>query len=267
MERTCREAVLAAFERLEIREKRDAFYLKEIIAEVMRSTSKYAESSIRTHITSLMCVQAPNHHGRKFNDFDRIDTGLYRRHAGTATSEEPKKTNSRSIRNLGTVENDQRSNEGNSDFPTAMQVGSQNVMGERLREERRIAVSFEIGEIGYIEAHGGKLLFPTAPAQPGVYIFNIRDKIYVGESDGLKRRFQHYRTPGPTQHTNIRINAAVIGALQEGFDIKVSTITEALVEYGDTIAELDFSKKSGRLLVENAVLTSALLSGLMVENL
>ncbi len=32
------------------------------------------------------------------------------------------------------------------------------------------------------------------------------ETVYVGESDNLRRRISHYRNPGPTQRTNIRIN-------------------------------------------------------------
>jgi len=50
----------------------------------------------------------------------------------------------------------------------------------------------------------GKLSFPLAPEVPGIYRFDLGELVYVGETDRLRRRFQHYRTPGPT---HIRIFA------------------------------------------------------------
>ena len=58
----------------------------------------------------------------------------------------------------------------------------------------------------------GKIKFPKLPARPGLYQFKIfrsdgSQAIYVGETDNLQRRFAHYRNPGPTQATNLRLNA------------------------------------------------------------
>ena len=40
-----------------------SFALAEIVAELHRSGSRYAESTIRTHVTSRMCADSPDHHG------------------------------------------------------------------------------------------------------------------------------------------------------------------------------------------------------------
>jgi len=79
MKNTCREAVLEAFERLESRNHRKDFDLVEVLNEVLTTTNEYKESTIRTHITSRMCVQAPLNHATKFDDLDRVDIGRYRR--------------------------------------------------------------------------------------------------------------------------------------------------------------------------------------------
>lgn len=79
MAQTCREAVLAAFERLESRNSRKDFDLSEIVQEVLSVTGNFAESTIRTHVTSKMCVQAPTNHAMKYADLDRIGVGRYRR--------------------------------------------------------------------------------------------------------------------------------------------------------------------------------------------
>ena len=79
MQNTCRKEVLEAFDRLERRNHRKDFGLTEVINEVLSSTSEYKESTIRTHISSRMCIQAPLNHATKFDDLDRIDVGRYRR--------------------------------------------------------------------------------------------------------------------------------------------------------------------------------------------
>jgi hypothetical protein len=46
----------------------------------------------------------------------------------------------------------------------------------------------------------GKLAFPRAPSRPGLYRFEFDGakgrQEYIGQTDTLGRRFQHYRTPG-----------------------------------------------------------------------
>jgi hypothetical protein len=63
LKQTCREAVIEAFNRLESRHRRKVFNLSEIVQEVFSVTDDFAESTIRTHVSSRMCVQdriAPN---------------------------------------------------------------------------------------------------------------------------------------------------------------------------------------------------------------
>ena len=131
----------------------------------------------------------------------------------------------------------------------------------------KIFVDFQFVEIGQVKIDLGKLSFPTAPEEPGIYKFLIRDDIYVGETDRLRRRFQHYRTPGPSQTTNIRLNKSMMNSLSEGFDIIVSTVQEAVIFVDGVESGLDLSLKSSRLLVESAVLTAARLEGQGIENI
>lgn len=79
MRQTCREAVLAAFERLERRHRRKVFDLWEIVQEVLAATDDFAEATIRTHVASVMCVQAPTNHDTTYEDLDRVGRGKYRR--------------------------------------------------------------------------------------------------------------------------------------------------------------------------------------------
>ena len=44
----------------------------------MGRPSGYAESTIRTHVTSRMCGNAPDNHAVTYDDLVRIDAGRYR---------------------------------------------------------------------------------------------------------------------------------------------------------------------------------------------
>jgi hypothetical protein len=75
---SCRDEVLAAFSRLRVRTDREELALSEIVTEVMAQTSQYRESTIRTHVTSRMCGNAPDHHGVVYDDLERVGHGTYR---------------------------------------------------------------------------------------------------------------------------------------------------------------------------------------------
>ena len=75
---TCRDEVIAAIRDLTRRSGRDTFSPAEILAEMRRRGSRYRESTIRTHITSRMCGEAPDHHAVVYDDLERAGPGLYR---------------------------------------------------------------------------------------------------------------------------------------------------------------------------------------------
>ena len=85
---TCRQEVLAAVRRLRSRTGREAFRLVEIVREVQTATSSYAESTIRTHVCSHMCRQAPVNAAIVYDDLDRVERGVYRLKAGPAVARE-----------------------------------------------------------------------------------------------------------------------------------------------------------------------------------
>ncbi len=56
----------------------DNFTIQEIIDLMQKAGTRYEESTIRTHISSKMCKDAPVHHQTVYNDLVRIGHGLYR---------------------------------------------------------------------------------------------------------------------------------------------------------------------------------------------
>lgn len=77
--RTCREAVLAALRRLEQRHGRRDFALTDITTETLAVDPQFAVSTIRTHVVSRMCANAPDNHAVVYADLVRVGRGRYRR--------------------------------------------------------------------------------------------------------------------------------------------------------------------------------------------
>ena len=62
------------------------FSLAGIIAEMNRRGSAYSERTVRTHVTSRMCANAPKNHAIVYNDFWCVDsTGASKKELGSAT--------------------------------------------------------------------------------------------------------------------------------------------------------------------------------------
>lgn len=72
---TCRRAVLDAVAVLMTRNGGMPVSVAEIVAEVGRGSSRYAESTVRTHVTAHMCVNAAR--PPQWPDLRRVDRGLY----------------------------------------------------------------------------------------------------------------------------------------------------------------------------------------------
>lgn len=74
---TARDDLLAAALRLSARGSAE-FGVAEIIREAYDHGSTYAESTLRTHVGSYMCANAPKNHGVQTGDFVRVGHGRYR---------------------------------------------------------------------------------------------------------------------------------------------------------------------------------------------
>lgn len=75
---TCRDEIIEAFQVLARRHERDVFSPSDIVGEMRHQGSRYQESTIRTHIVSRMCANAPDHHAVVYDDLERVGPGLYR---------------------------------------------------------------------------------------------------------------------------------------------------------------------------------------------
>jgi len=74
---TARNEILEAARLLSGRLGSGAFTVQQVVDELRRRGSRYAESTIRAHVTSRMCVDAPDHHAKVYNDLVRVEPGRY----------------------------------------------------------------------------------------------------------------------------------------------------------------------------------------------
>ena len=75
---TLRDDILDAIRAVMARSGSDVFSVQEIVAELQSRGTRYTPGSIRTHVVSRMCANAPAHHARVYNDLIRVERGLYK---------------------------------------------------------------------------------------------------------------------------------------------------------------------------------------------
>ena len=75
---TCHDEVLKAAKYLSQRAASGQFTMGDIVNEMQRKGSQYAESTIRTHVASRMCRNAPANHQSRSDELERLRRGVYR---------------------------------------------------------------------------------------------------------------------------------------------------------------------------------------------
>ena len=75
---TCRDEVLEGARELSRLSPSGEFSVDDVVAHLRRKGSAYKESTIRTHITSRMCANAPDNHAVTYDDLERTARGTYR---------------------------------------------------------------------------------------------------------------------------------------------------------------------------------------------
>jgi hypothetical protein len=73
----CHEDLLAAVQTIVANRLLNRFTIPDAIAELNRLGTQYSESTVRTHIASRCCVNAPDNHAVTYEYFERIDHGIY----------------------------------------------------------------------------------------------------------------------------------------------------------------------------------------------
>lgn len=78
---TCRDEVLVAARRLATASPDECFTIDDVVQAMARVGTRYPASTIRTHVSSRMCVNAPAHHATRYADLVRDSHGRYRLNA------------------------------------------------------------------------------------------------------------------------------------------------------------------------------------------
>jgi hypothetical protein len=88
---------------------------------------------------------------------------------------------------------------------------------------------FEFAGQWTLTVGGSLILDRPAPRGVGVYAFAVTGKImYVGGATvGLAKRLYFYRTPGPSQKTNQRLNSIIRDELLAGRSVEIYTAAPA----------------------------------------
>ena len=134
------------------------------------------------------------------------------------------------------------------------------------RGTMNVGVEFRWNEAGKVRLDiAGKPEFPKLPAEPGIYALLFSGvagtTVYIGEAENLQRRVAHYRNPGPSQATNIRLNERMRSHLVSTGRIRLRVITEARVQVDGSAEACDLSNAFARRFLENAALLVAASSG------
>ena len=133
-------------------------------------------------------------------------------------------------------------------------------LGTAFGDPVRLSLAMNWRSLGPVHVGGGsKLVFPAVPSVPGLYRFRLsghgEEAHYIGETADLRRRFYHYRNPGPSQATNIRINGLLLDHLAAGGSVEVDIIAgEVALTIGDESVPVDLALKPVRRLLEHAAL-------------
>ena len=81
------------------------------------------------------------------------------------------------------------------------------------------------------------------------------------------RRFQQYRTPGPSQQTNLRLNGLFCDHLEGGGQIELDVATDGVeVGSGGRPVPVDLNDAAMRNLVESAGIVAGKAGGLATPN-
>ena len=116
----------------------------------------------------------------------------------------------------------------------------------------------------------GKLSLPRAPAMPGVYRFAVRGDScradYIGEAADLRRRFNGYRNPGPSQHTNIRVSDRLCRALGAGQRVEVALVAANAVDRRGSVGQLSIESAIVRRELERGLVSAMRRAGRDVIN-
>jgi hypothetical protein len=89
------------------------------------------------------------------------------------------------------------------------------------------AAGFKISGEWHADGEHIQLTVPPPKGCGSVYSFLLDGEVvYIGKTEKcLRTRMSHYRKPGPTQSTNIRVKALILEALANGSRVEMLSIS------------------------------------------
>jgi hypothetical protein len=134
----------------------------------------------------------------------------------------------------------------------------------------KVTADFDWIAAGELTLAADKIILSSLPQIPGVYCFRCLTEtdawLYIGEADNLKKRIYSYGKPGPTQGTNIRLNALLRNALVEDEHITLAIATAATLEVDGSRVVANLSDVFVRRLIEDAAIVATVTAGTRVLN-
>ncbi len=127
-------------------------------------------------------------------------------------------------------------------------------------------VAFDWQPVGPITRLAAGLIFPRVGTGPGLYRFTGSGSSYVGEAANLARRMQGYRTPGVSQHTNLRLRGWLVERLDLEVVVEVHVVRDVLLVLDGVARAADLSRKEERVFAEHAAVLIERTAGRTVLN-
>ena len=75
---TCRDEILDTVQQIINEKGVNEFTIPEVIHHMVNTGTQFKENTIRTHIASRLCVNAPDNHAVTYADFERIGNSTYK---------------------------------------------------------------------------------------------------------------------------------------------------------------------------------------------
>jgi hypothetical protein len=75
---TCREEILAVLPDVTRASPDGTFSPDDVVRALANRGSRFSEATVRTHVTSRMCANSPDHHGSVTQDLQRLERARYR---------------------------------------------------------------------------------------------------------------------------------------------------------------------------------------------
>lgn len=231
---TCRQEILEAASEVMRNSGKDYFTVSDVIYHMNKKGTTYKKSTIRTHIVSSMCRNAPANHMTRYDDLYRIGPGTYRLLHGTDLDKS--KTPPISFKREIAIDE--------PPFRKRIDINKQDIKQINGKE---FINKFGFRNAGYWELVNGSLTLALNNYKnvgPALYAFvSGNEVLYIGYTKlTVNTRLSQYQSPGPSQRTNIRNKSHLVDLIKQTGSIEIMVWFDDSVRNDD---EVFFDKAAG----------------------